>query len=68
MYVSCKYLTIIIKAIVKVIVLGRTKRGKALFELRFKGAPLPLFLGQGRHYTWAQRLLVGQKSRSNSRP
>jgi len=48
-------------AIVKVIFLGRTKRGKTLFELRVKGSPLALFLGQGRHYTWAEKTPFGSK-------
>ena len=60
MFVSCKHL--------KVIVIARTKRGKTLFEWRIKESPSPPLLGQGKHYTCMERLLVGQKSRDNARP
>ena len=60
MFVSCKHL--------KVIVIARTKRGKTLFEWRIKESPSPPLLGQGKHYTCLERLLVGQKSRDNARP
>ena len=51
--------------------MARTKKDKNLFELelkRIKGSPSPPILGQSRHYTRAERLLVGQKSRDNVRP
>ena len=41
MFVSCKHLKVIVKAIIKVIVTARTKRGKILFKSRIKGSLLP---------------------------
>ena len=41
MFVSCKHLKVIVKAIIKVIVMVRTKRGKILFKSRIKGSLLP---------------------------
>ena len=66
-FVTCKFFEVIVTEIVKVIVMPRTKRGKILFDEKVKGSLLPPLSGRGRHYTCAERLLVGQKSRDNAR-
>ena len=57
----------IVMVVVKVIVTAKTKLGKTLFHYGIKGSLLPPLLGQGRHRTYSERLLVGQKSRNNTR-
>ena len=54
--------------IVKAIVMAGTKRGKTLTESRVKGLFAPSSFGRRRHYTCAERLLVGPKSTDNTRP
>ena len=41
----------------------REQRGKTLFEKRIEGSLLPPSLGQGRHYTCAERFPWGSKVR-----
>ena len=53
--------------IVKVIVMTRTKKGKPCLSKGLREFRSPL-LGQGRPYTCAERLLVGQKLGNNTRP
>ena len=68
MFVSCKHLKVIAMAIVKVIVMAKTKRARPYLSKGLKDLYPPPVLGQGKHYTCAERLLVGQNSGENAKP